>query len=319
MLTMLDVVPDGTFGNVAIEWPFRSPIVNISRYRCLATDPGPAEEQVQPWHVICFPHERGFLYHEEKAETVVDPTDLFFLNAGVRFQTSHPFGCGDCGSTLVLRPDVLLEAVAAYDPSVLDRPGRPFPFRRAPSAPQVYLTQRLLAREIEDPAALDPSAVIETALAHAGSAVASAFQAAESRAPRPAARRGGRDALERVEAVRSEIARAYDRHRPLEDLAALAGVSVYHLCRTFRKHTGLPVHRYRNRLRLRAALERLADPKVDLTGLALDVGFSSHSHFTAAFRAEFGVTPSQVRRSRLKVIRSRLFWPPPSKRNVSVM
>jgi len=315
---MLDVVPDGTFGNVAIEWPFRSPIVNISRYRCLAKDPDPAGEQTQPWHVICFPHERGFLYHEEKAATVVDPTDLFFLNAGVRFRTSHPFGCGDCGSTLVLRSDVLLEAVAAHDPSVVDRPGRPFPFRRGPSAPQVYLTQRLLAREIEDPAALDPCAVIETALALAGSAVASAFRAVDARAPRPPGRRRERDAIDCVDAVRRQIARAYDRPQPLEDLAALAGVSVHHLCRTFRKHTGLPVHRYRNRLRLRAALERLSDPKVDLTGLALDVGFSSHSHFTAAFRAEFGVTPSQVRRSRLKSIRSRLFWPPPSNRNVSV-
>ncbi|PYP99213.1 MAG: hypothetical protein DMF82_25595 [Acidobacteria bacterium] len=202
--------------------------------------------------------------------------------------------------------------------SVHDRPGRPFCYRRAPSAPQVYLTQRLLARELDDPTALDPSAVIETALALAASAVASAFPAAK--APRPsAATRRERQARERVEAVRSEIARAYDRHQPLEELAATVGFSVYHLCRTFRKHTGLPVHRYRNRLRLRAALERLADPGVDLTGVALDVGFSSHSHFTAAFRAEFGVTPSQVRRSRFKAIRSRLFWPPASKRNVSVM
>ena len=311
-------VPDGTFGNVAIEWPFRSEIANISRYRCLATDRGPAEEQTQPWHVICFPHERGFLYHEENSATVVDPTDVFFLNAGVRFRTSHPFGGGDCGSTLVLRPDVLLEAMAAHDPSVRERPERPFRRTRAPSAPQVYLTQRLLARELDDPTALDPSAVIETALALAASAVASAFPAAK--APRPsAATRRERQARERVEVVRSEIARAYDRHQPLEELAATVGFSVYHLCRTFRKHTGLPVHRYRNRLRLRAALERLADPGVDLTGVALDVGFSSHSHFTAAFRAEFGVTPSQVRRSRFKAIRSRLFWPPASKRNVSVM
>lgn len=310
--------PDGTLGNVAIEWPFRSPIVNISRYRCLATDAGPGEEQMQPWHVICFCHERGYLYHEERSATVVDPTDVFFLNAGVSFRTSHPFGCGDRGSTLVLRPDVLLEVTAAHEPSVRDRPERPFRHRRAPSAPQVYLTQRLLARELENPAALDPSAVIETALVLAASAVASAFPAVKEPTPSAGLRRE-REARERVEAVRSEIARAYDRHQTLDELAAKAGLSVYHLCRTFRRHTGLPVHRYRNRLRLRAALERLADPKIDLTALALDVGFSSHSHFTAAFRAEFGVTPSQVRRSRFKAIRSRLFWPPPSKRNVSVM
>jgi len=33
----------------------------------------------------------------------------------------------------------------------------------------------------------------------------------------------------------------------------------------------------------------------DLTSLALDLGFSSHSHFTLAFRRAFGCTPSQFR------------------------
>jgi AraC-like DNA-binding protein len=35
-----------------------------------------------------------------------------------------------------------------------------------------------------------------------------------------------------------------------------------------------------------------------LTEVALDLGYSSHSHFSAAFRALFGVTPSSVRRAR---------------------
>ena len=49
-------------------------------------------------------------------------------------------------------------------------------------------------------------------------------------------------------------------------------------------------------MRLRTALERAADPGADLTDLALDLGYSSHSHFTAAFRKAFGVTPSAFRR-----------------------
>jgi AraC-like DNA-binding protein len=50
------------------------------------------------------------------------------------------------------------------------------------------------------------------------------------------------------------------------------------------------------RLRVAAALERLAGGAADLTDLALDLGYSSHSHFTASFRSEVGTTPSRARR-----------------------
>ena len=55
------------------------------------------------------------------------------------------------------------------------------------------------------------------------------------------------------------------------------------------------LHAYRNQLRLRASLERLHEPGVDLIDIALDLGFSSHSHFTETFRRSFGKTPSVVR------------------------
>jgi AraC-like DNA-binding protein len=48
-------------------------------------------------------------------------------------------------------------------------------------------------------------------------------------------------------------------------------------------------------VRLRTSLERIAEPGADLTSIALDLGFSSHSHFTDVFRREFGSTPSEVR------------------------
>jgi AraC-like DNA-binding protein len=44
------------------------------------------------------------------------------------------------------------------------------------------------------------------------------------------------------------------------------------------------------------ALPRATEPRASLTELALDLGFSSHSHLTAAFHREFGVPPSEARR-----------------------
>jgi AraC-like DNA-binding protein len=68
------------------------------------------------------------------------------------------------------------------------------------------------------------------------------------------------------------------------------------LARIFRRETGLSLHRQLTRLRLRDALEHLANGKPDLTGLALDLGFSSHAHFSHSFRHEFGSTPSEFSR-----------------------
>jgi AraC-like DNA-binding protein len=72
--------------------------------------------------------------------------------------------------------------------------------------------------------------------------------------------------------------------------------SPFNFARIFQQQTGLPLHRYLTHLRLRAALERLPETD-DITTLALDLGFSSHSHFTDVFRREFGKTPSEYRKA----------------------
>ena len=69
------------------------------------------------------------------------------------------------------------------------------------------------------------------------------------------------------------------------------------MCRVFRNQTQTSVHKYLVRIRLAAALEHLVEyPGADLATLALDLGFSSHSHLTQAFRQTFRVTPSQFQR-----------------------
>ena len=81
----------------------------------------------------------------------------------------------------------------------------------------------------------------------------------------------------------------------LSEIGKEVACSPYHLARLFRREVGLPLHGYLNRLRLRAALERLTDGGARLIDIALDLGFSSHGHFTDAFRREFGLSPSAFR------------------------
>ena len=81
----------------------------------------------------------------------------------------------------------------------------------------------------------------------------------------------------------------------IDAIARSVGLSPFHLCRVFRRVTGRTLHQYWTTLRLRVAVDRLSHGKVDLAQLSLDLGFSSHSHFTMAFRREYGLTPSAYR------------------------
>ena len=76
------------------------------------------------------------------------------------------------------------------------------------------------------------------------------------------------------------------------------GVSAVYLTQSFREVEGVPLYRYQLRLRLARALDLLRDYE-DLTALGLHLGFSSHSHFTAAFQQAYGRTPSEFRQAAL--------------------
>jgi AraC-like DNA-binding protein len=80
----------------------------------------------------------------------------------------------------------------------------------------------------------------------------------------------------------------------LSEIAAELGVTAVHLTQSFKRSEGMPLYRYQTLLRLGRALEHLPE-REDITDLAFELGFSSHSHFTAAFKSQLGVTPSHYR------------------------
>jgi AraC-like DNA-binding protein len=82
---------------------------------------------------------------------------------------------------------------------------------------------------------------------------------------------------------------------PVSQIARTLDTSPFHLAHVFRAEVGISPHQYLVRLRLIAALVQLRRGAPDLSKLALELGFSHHSHFTAVFRQALGYTPSQVR------------------------
>jgi AraC family transcriptional regulator len=94
--------------------------------------------------------------------------------------------------------------------------------------------------------------------------------------------------------ARDLVAEAPDASLTLAALAAEVGRHPVHLAREFRRHFGASIGDYRRAMQLRRA-EELLRTRLGLSEIALTCGFSSHSHFSRAFLAAYGVTPSQYR------------------------
>lgn len=112
----------------------------------------------------------------------------------------------------------------------------------------------------------------------------------------PARMDGGASPRERRLAtqVRERIHERLDENLGVGALAAELRLSPFTLMRTFQRVTGSTLRRYRLELRLSAALARIDRGEQDLARLAVDLGFSHHSHLTASFRRLYGAPPRRL-------------------------
>lgn len=93
------------------------------------------------------------------------------------------------------------------------------------------------------------------------------------------------------------IERNLQRDLSLGGVAEGCGVSRFHLAHAFGDGTGLAVMEYVRRRRLTESAYALAAGARDIMEVALDYGYGSHEAFSRAFKAEFGRTPEEVRRT----------------------
>ena len=103
--------------------------------------------------------------------------------------------------------------------------------------------------------------------------------------------------LRAVERIKEAVALAPADAWSVAKLARIATLSPFHLCHVFRETVGTSIYDYVLQERLAQTLDAVVDSAGDLTTIALDAGFASHSHFTAHFRKFFGCTPTALRRT----------------------
>jgi AraC-like DNA-binding protein len=115
-------------------------------------------------------------------------------------------------------------------------------------------------------------------------------------AKEPGASYGRKRLVDRVKlALASDLARRWT----LTEIAAEVKGSPVYLTQVFQQVEGVPLYRYQLNMRLARALDLLGECD-DLTSLGLELGFSSHSHFSASFRRLYGLTPTEFKKSAIR-------------------
>ena len=258
-----------------------TPLLRLGEFRCPPGDHAWREANSigERAHVV-FPRVPVLIQHDGGAPVLATPTHTMLYNAEQAYRRELRSPAGDDCVFVELSEESLAE-LAAEGVGLYD--GERLVASHAPAERETYFLQHLLVRHLRSQAA-DPLLAEEAAVAATVAAL------------RPGRVRSKTAHRELAEAVKAEV--AADPRLSLQQLARRLHASAFHLARVFRAETGFSVHGFRQSLRLRAALEQVSARGNDLTALALELGFSSHSHFTERFRNEFGVPPSRVRDER---------------------
>ena len=285
---------------------FRSATVSVAAFRCPSTHPSFQDSGAIENHVFVFPRHSVELRHEGKPAFLADPNVVTLYNRGQRYSRRPVSPQGDHCEWFAVEQGVLLDAVRHHDPRIDDQPETPFRHPYGPGHPHTYLAQRALFDRLRQGEPVDSLLVEETVLGFLSQVLCGVY-AFLGPSPRPAARASPRQ-REAAEHVQRLLAQRLGDPLRLREIAREVCLSPFHLCRAFRAATGSTLHAYRNQMRLKSALERLADG-CEITDLALELGYSSHSHFTAAFRRLFGITPSGMEGRGSRGIASRMLAP----------
>jgi len=232
------------------------------------------EECASASHMV-FPYRGVYVRHVGRSEAVAEANQVLFFNRGESYQISHPVAGGDACLSLMIDEPTKSE-MAPQNPKELRRP-----ISTDAQSMLVQLRHRLVNKLI---------GVLE--------AESMALALARCALGETAARgtEGKRKLVERAKLVlMSDLARRWT----LSDVAIEVGVSPVYLTQVFKQVEGVPLYRYQLRLRLARALDLLERGRAgqDISALSLDLGFSSHSHFTASFRRAYGRTPVEFLRS----------------------
>jgi len=267
--------------------------LGVGDYRCKAKASPAGSEEESREHSIVFVRRGVFEKHVGNRTTLGTPNSVLFYPKGEVHQTGHPASGGDDCTVFMLEPAILRDVLEPADPGAGDRPN-PFPLESFTLDSSLFLRHWRVFKKLAT-GSVDSVAIQEELLDLCAEVLGEGTRCSGRPRPaqRPSTRRAHRDlAQDTATLLGARFSEPLSLHQIAEDVCS----SQYHLSRVFRREIGVPIHRYLNRIRLRTAVDRLASGHSDLTMLALELGFASRGHLSDAFRMEYDVAPSALRR-----------------------
>jgi AraC family transcriptional regulator len=270
----------------AVQSLLKSPTVTIRDVYCRGSCRHQSAEECATATELVFPYRGVYVRHLGHDQAVAEANQVLFFNATEGYRVSHPVPGGDASLSVAIREPLLRELA----PPTFLSDSATLGFRRqglridARAQALVALLRHSLRQNIAEP--LEAESLALTLVR----------RALGPRTTHAAGASVGRQRL--VDRVKLVLASDLARRWTLAEIAAEVRGSPVYLTQVFQQVEGLPLYRYQLRLRLARALHLFAQYD-DLTTLSLDLGFSSHSHFSAAFRQAYGRSPSEFRRSAL--------------------
>jgi AraC family transcriptional regulator len=279
--------PGVSMSEVAVQSLLKTPTVAIRDVYCQGScRHQSAEECAAAMHLV-FPYRGVYVRHLGRDDAVAEANQVLFFNPAEGYRVSHPVPGGDASLDLVIGEPLLRELVP---PTLLhDRSTLAFREQRLRIDSRTQSLVALLRHSLRQN-------IVETLEAESLALTLVRRALGQRTSHAPGASVGRRRLVDRAKLVlASDLARRWT----LAQIGVEVGHSPVYLTQIFQQVEGLPLYRYQLRLRLARALDLLAQYD-DLTCLSLDLGFSSHSHFTTAFRQAYGRSPSAFRRAALR-------------------
>jgi len=252
----------------------------VCRGECRHKSP---EESARCTHLV-FPYRGVYVRHLGSDDAVAEANQVLFFNQGESCRVSHPVEGGDASLVLEIGEPLLRELA----PREQVRKEGVLAFRR--QRLRIDARTQALAAVLRHTLTLNTAETLEAETL----ALTLVRRAVGERTSHAAGASLGLQKL--VDRAKLVLASDLARRWTLADIATEVRVSPVYLTQVFQQVEAMPLYRYQLRLRLARALDLLAQYS-DLTALGLHLGFSSHSHFSSAFRQAYGRSPQEFQRS----------------------
>lgn len=308
-LYALPVVADGQLGLdgcVASTIVHEGPSIQIIHWHCMHDGDALRAERSHTAFVLSLVQTGACRVHDGPWSATVDPATALLHRPGAAYRTTHPFGVHDSGWSIALDESVVYDEFdrIGLRPDAWLRPS----FTTTTRPALVALKQFVLVRRRLQGYFVDPIAIEELCIELLQQLLAPMYRRVEDTTSRATRLEHSRLVEQTCEFLNTH----YREVLQLDNIAQVVGASPFHLCRVFKRQTGMAIRSYLKRLRLGGVLQALAAGDDTLSRIAVDNGFYSHSHLTSVFSKELGCPPSEVRRllavsGALELPQSRLF------------